>query len=189
MKKSFILGTIFLSMVTFLISPNLTFAENKGVTMKSVIVYYSYTGNTEMVAKTLAENIKADTIKIEDVERPSKAKAYSAGAIAARQGKSWPIKPFNKDLSQYGRIFVGCPVWFGMPAPEINAFVEQTDFKGKDVVIFVTMGGSGENTAIKALNSKITAKGGKIVSYFAVKTGMTNSEDIKSKTREIAKQY
>ncbi len=76
-----------------------------------------------------------------------------------------------------------------MPTPEINAFVEQTDFKGKDVVIFVTMGGSGADSAIKALSSKISAKGGRIISYFSVKTGMTNSDEIRAKTKELAKQY
>jgi hypothetical protein len=52
--------------------------------------------------------------------RPTKEQAYGAGKEASQQGKAWPIKPFKTDLSGYDRIFVGSPVWFSMPAPEMT---------------------------------------------------------------------
>ena len=157
--------------------------------MKNLVVYYSFTGNTELVAKTLAGIIKADLLKIEDTVKPSKDEAYSSGKEAATQGKSWPVKPFNKDLSGYDRIFVGCPVWFGMPTPEFNAFVEQVDFSGKQVVVFVTLGGGSQDKAIKTMTEKIAAKGGKVVSSFYVRTKAVSKDDIVTKAKEIAKQY
>ena len=163
-------------------------AEEKAQ-MKNLVVFYSYTGNTELVGKTLAEIIKADVIKIEDAARPSKFKAYTSGSIAAIQGKSWPVKPFRADLSCYDRIFAGFPVWAGMPPPEFNAFVEQANFTGKQVVVFVTMGSGGQNKAIKAMTDKITAKGGKVVSSFYVKTGGVSKDDIVNKAKEISRQY
>ena len=163
--------------------------ERQAAQMKNLVAYYSYTGNTELVAKTLAEILRADVIKIEDVTRPTRDEAYAAGKEAAQQGKSWPIKPFNTDLSGYSRIFVGCPVWFGMPTPEFNAFVEQVSFTGKQVVVFVTLGGGGQDKAIKAMTEKVAAKGGKVVSSFFVKTAKVTKDDIAAKTREIAKQY
>ena len=163
-------------------------AEEKAQ-IKNLIVFYSYTGNTELVGKTLAEILKADVIKIEDITRPSKDEAYGAGREASIQGKSWPVKPFNKDISGYDRIFVGCPVWFGMPTPELNAFIEQVDFTGKQVVVFVTLGGGGPDKAIKAMTEKITAKGGKVVSSFFVKTKAVSKDDIVNKAKEISKQY
>jgi len=156
---------------------------------KSLIVYYSYTGKTELAAKTLAEALKADLLKIEDVSRPTKEQAYGPGKEASQQGKAWPIKPFKTDLSAYDRIFVGCPVWFGMPPPEFNAFVEQVSFTGKPVVVFVTFGGGGQDKALQAMTEKIAAKGGKIVSSFSIKTGKVTDDDIAAKTRDIAKQY
>jgi flavodoxin len=163
--------------------------EKREAKMKTLVVYYSYSGKTEVVAKELSESIKADILKIEDVSKPSMFKAYTSGAIAARKGKPWPIKPFTTDLTGYDRIFIGCPVWFGMPAPEINAFIDQADLKDKQIVVFVTMGGSMAEGALKALTAKIAAKSGKIVSSFSVKTGMMKNDDLIFKTREIAKQY
>jgi flavodoxin len=163
--------------------------EQQAAPMKNLVVYYSYTGNTELVGKTLAGILKADVIGIEDVTKPTREQAFGAGKEASLQGKSWPIKPFNKDLSSYSRIFVGCPVWFGMPTPEFNAFVEQVSFTGKQVVVFVTLGGGSQEKAIKTMTEKVTAKGGKVVSSFFVRTKNVTRDDIAAKAREIAKQY
>ncbi len=156
--------------------------ENQPARMKNLVVYYSFSGNTELAANTLAECIEADIIKLEDVKKPSRDEAYKAGKDASLQGKAWPIKPFNKDLSGYDRVFVGCPVWFGMPTPEFNAFVEQVDFSGKQVVVFVTLGGGSPDKAIKTMTEKIEAKGGKIASSFFVRTKNASTNDIVNKT-------
>lgn len=163
--------------------------ENPAAGTKNLVVYYSFSGNTELAAKTLAECVKADLIKLEDVTKPSRDETYKSGKDASLQGKSWPIKPFKTDLSGYDRIFAGCPVWFGMPTPEFNAFVEQVDFSGKQVVVFVTLGGGSPDKAIKTMSDKIAAKGGKIVSSFFVRTKSATTNDIVNKTAEISKQY
>lgn len=163
--------------------------EQQPAVLKNLVVYYSFTGNTELAAKTLAECVKADVIKLEDVKKPSRDEAYKAGKDASLQGKAWPIKPFNKDFSGYNRVFVGCPVWFGMPTPEFNAFVEQADFSGRQVVVFVTLGGGSPDKALKTMTEKIEAKGGKIVSSFYVRTKNASTNDIVNKTKEIAGQY
>ncbi len=163
--------------------------ETKTGPKKDLVVYYSFSGKTELVAKTLADALKADVVEIEDTAKPTKEQAYGPGKEASIQGKSWPIKPFTTDLSGYTRIFVGCPVWFGMPPPAFNAFVEQTRIAGKQVVVFVTYGGGGQDKAIKAMTGKIAAKGGNVVSSFSVKTGKATEADIAAKAQEIAKPY
>lgn len=187
--KKLIGGLVLLALIIGLFSVIVVKAEARQAKMKNLIVYYSYTGNTELVAKTLAEIIKADVLKIEDKATFSMFKALTVGCAVARKGQAWPVQPFNKDVSGYERIFLGAPVWAGMPAPQFNAFVEQVDFTGKEVVVFVTMGRSGQDKAIKAMTDKIRAKGGKVVSAFFVKSGRTTKEDIVNKTKEIAKQY
>lgn len=163
--------------------------EQQAAQTTNLVVYYSYTGNTELVGKTLAGALKADVIGIEDVTRPTREQAYGAGKEASLQGKAWPIKPFKTDFSGYSRIFVGCPVWFGMPPPEFNAFVEQVSFTGKQVVVFVTLGGGSEKKALQTMTEKVTAKGGKVVSSFFVRTKNVTKDDIAAKAMEIAKQY
>ena len=164
-------------------------ARRTGGNVKSLIVYYSYSGNTEVVSKALAEELKADTLVIRDSKRPSVLKAYVSGAFAARRGKSWPVMPVNADFSRYDRIFVGAPVWWGRNAPQMNTFVNNTDFLGKPVVVFVTMMGSNPQEALKALSSRVEARGGRVVSTFSVRMGGVSKADIVTKTKHIASQY
>ena len=88
--KKLICGLVLLASTICLFSV-IAKAEEKQAQMKNLIVYYSYTGNTELVGKTLAEILKADVVKIEDVERPSKEQAYGVGKEASVQGKSYGI--------------------------------------------------------------------------------------------------
>jgi len=156
---------------------------------KDLIVYYSYTGNTELVAKTLAGILNADVIGIEDVTKPTQDQAYREGKTASLEGKAWPIKPFNTDWSGYNRIFVGSPVWFGRPTPEFNAFIEQVRLTGQSVVVFVTLGGGSPDSAIQAMTRQVTAQGGTVVSSFFVRTAKVTKDDIVARTTEIAKSY
>lgn len=188
--KKLICGLVILTAMISLFSVMAAKAEEgQGAQMKDLVVYYSFSGNTELTARTLAEMIEADVIQLEDVTKPSRDEAFKSGKVAAIQGKSWPVKPFKTDLSGYDRIFVGCPVWFGMPTPEFNAFVEQVNFSGKQVVVFVTLGGGSPDLAIKTMAEKVTAKGGKVVSSFFVRTINVTKDDIVNKTKEISRQY
>ena len=184
-------AVVFLFAGLIILSPLLlNGAQKKGVKkMKTLIVYYSYTGNTELVSKTMATELKADVLKIEDAQTPSKFKAYIKGAFAARKGESWPIKTVNIPLKDYDRVFIGGPIWWGRVAPELNGYVEQADLKDKSVILFVTMGGSEPAEAIKALTASIEAKGGKVESSFSIKTGGTKKEELINKAKETAKLY
>ena len=189
MKKRFCVLTLLASAVGLLCVISAQAEEQQAAQKKNLVVYYSYSGKTELVAKTLAETLKAELLKIEDVSKPTKEQAFGAGKEASIKGESWPIKPFKTDLSAYDRIFVGNPVWFSMPPPAFNAFVDQVSFTGKQVVVFVTFGGNGQDQALKAMTEKVVAKGGKVVSSFSVKTGKATDDDIAAKTKEAAKQY
>lgn len=164
-------------------------AQERSKSMKTLVVYYSYSGMTELVAKSMAAELKGDILKIEDVTKLSKLKVYVSGAFAARKGSSWPIKPIPVDLGNYTRIFIGAPIWWGRVAPEINAFIDQVNLTGKAVIVFVTMGGSNPEEALKALAARAEAKGGKVVSSFSVKTGGAKKEEVAAKAKEIAQKY
>lgn len=191
MKTIFTRTFLLLLAGTILCSPLLVNgAEKKGAKkMKTLVVYYSYTGNTELVANTVAAEIGADTLKLEDAEKHGKLKVYFAGSFAAMGGKSWPIKTVNVLLKDYDRVFIGAPVWAGKAAPEINAYIEQAELQGKSVVLFVTMGGNESAKAIQDLTAKVEIKGAKVVSSFSVKTGGVKKDGIAAKAKEAARQY
>ena len=108
--------------------------------MKIGLVYYSRTGNTRQVAKTLEEKLKeknaeVDLIEIEHVKRPG---FFAAGKASMNQ-LDLPIKNNDFDMQKYDVIVVGTPTWAGRPSPYAKVFINKAEnIKGKKVAVFST---------------------------------------------------
>ena len=114
--------------------------ENKISLGKVLVIYYSLSGNTEKIAKEIAQQTSADIFKIETIKKYSTPSVYvkSKQELSTKEYPSLQEKPL--DLSQYDTIFVGGPVWWYTMAPPLFSFLKQTDFQGKNVVPFSTQG-------------------------------------------------
>jgi flavodoxin len=158
--------------------------------MKSLVVYYSLTGKTHVVAEALAKELGADLRRVEDVEKHQATFWFIVkNGFAARRGVESAIKPIDTSFQGYDRVFVGSPVWGWSPSTPINAFIAKADFTGKEVVLFMTMGGDDAAGAIKKMGERIEKKGGKIAGSFAFSTGKATEEELAAKTREAARRY
>lgn len=158
--------------------------------MKTLVVYYSLTGNTDVVAQTLVQELGADVRRVEDIEKPEVNWWFMmTGGFAAVRGAETPIKPIDTSLQGYDRVFVGSPVWGGSPATPINSFIAQTDFNGKQVILFMTMGGNDAAGALKKLSERVEKKGGKVVDSFAISSGKVTQEELVNKTRELVRRF
>jgi hypothetical protein len=47
------------------------------------------------------------------------------------------------NLDGYGSVYLGSPIWWGLPPTVVNTFLESHDFSGKTLIPFVTSGSSG----------------------------------------------
>lgn len=123
---------------------------------KTLVLYYSQTSNTQVVAQEIATRLGADIKEIVPV------KAYDGDFQATidrcmkdrEQGILPEIKPVNADVAAYDVIFVGYPVWFGTYAPPMATFLGQVDLSGKKVVPFCTFGSGGIESSTKDLMAK-----------------------------------
>jgi flavodoxin len=158
--------------------------------MKTLVVYYSLTGKTDVVAQALAKELGADVRRVEDVEKRSANWWFIiTGAISAIRGVESEIKPIDTGFQGYDRVFVGSPVWGGSPSTPINAFIAKADFTGKDVIPFMTMGGDDASAPLKKMSERIEKKGGKIVGSFAFSSKKATNEELAAKTREMAQRF
>ena len=111
--------------------------------MKTLIVYYSYTNNTEKVAKRIAELKKYDILKLEPLVDYSTdyQKVVDEEEAKMDSEEIVELKPINVDLNQYDRIILGTPVWWYTMAPVVRSFLSGNNLNGKKVIAFITNGG------------------------------------------------
>ena len=135
--------------------------------MKTLVVYYSYTGNVKKLAQRYAENESANILEISDVRRPMGLMAYSLGCFAAIKGKAWPIQPFSAVLGAYDNFVLFFPVWASNPPPAFNTLLEQ--LPNNIEVSFKAVSRSGRSSCKGRLATLIKEKNGIIKSFEDIK--------------------
>jgi len=135
----------------------------------SLIVYYSQTGTTEKVAQIFRSMTGADIMRIQaETAYIGDFNATIQRCQEEMKSDSVPaLLPFDKQVADYDTIYLGYPVWFGIPAQPMNSFLRHTDLTGKVVIPFCTFG-SGGNTSIARVESAM--KGGKVPGWYGVRT-------------------
>ncbi len=157
--------------------------------MKKLVVFYSLSGNTEIVAKTIAKELKADLCRVEETRKRNRFLVYMTGGFAAFRDKCSEIKPVALDVHDYDLIFLGSPVWASRPVPAINAFISSTDFKNRKVIVFFTMGGEEYRKAVSNITLKVENRSGIVADSFAVRTGKKHHDAIVKETRKAIKSH
>lgn len=112
---------------------------------KTLVAYFSYSGNTKKTAQRVAELAKADLFEI----KPKKAYSadYQTCIEEARKEVGEGARPelMDKldDLSRYDTIVLGFPNWCSTCPMIILSFLEAYDLSGKKIYSFVKSGGGG----------------------------------------------
>lgn len=114
---------------------------------KTLIMYFSLTGNTIPVAEKLRELTGGDLYRIETahsypLERPARTEVPKQEL----ESGVWPeLKNPLPDFTQYDLILLGGPVWWYTVSTPLRSVLQQADFAGKKVAPFVTHdGGMGD---------------------------------------------
>ena len=120
--------------------------ENKE--MKTLIVYFSATGNTKAAAQKLAKEHNADLYEITpevpytaaDLDWRDKT---SRSTIEMQDKTSRPaIKGRCENIADYDTVWIGFPIWWYTAPTIVNTFIEAHDLSGKTLNVFATSGGS-----------------------------------------------
>ncbi len=116
---------------------------------KKLIAFFSASGETARLARTIADVTGGDLFEI----RPETAYTAadlnwndqnSRSTVEMKDEKSRPaVADSVTDMAQYDVVFVGFPIWWYQAPRIIETFLESYDLAGKTVVPFATSGGSG----------------------------------------------
>ena len=128
---------------------------------KSLVAYFSVTGNTKAFAEKIAALSGSDIFEIvPETPYTSDDINYSndnCRANTEQHDENARPKILEKieNFENYDVIFLGYPIWWGTMPKIINTFTESYDFSGKTVIPFCTSGGSGISASVSALISAL----------------------------------
>ena len=125
--------------------------ETQPETGKTLVVYYSASGNTERVAKDIAEAAGADRFEIvpTEVYTSDDLDWTNPDSRVSREHDDESLRdvPLTTtevpDWDSYDTVFIGYPIWWGIAAWPVDTFVKSNDFTGKTVIPFATSSSSG----------------------------------------------
>lgn len=121
---------------------------------KMLVIYYSQSSNTKIVAQEMATRLNADLAEIVPVELyDGDFQATVERGKRELDEKNYPaIQPLAVDVANYDVVFLGYPIWFGTYAPPIFTWLDQVDLSGKKVVPFCTFGSGGLESSVMDLS-------------------------------------
>ena len=126
-------------------------SNSAGTGGKTLIVYYSATGNTKQVATTIKDITGGELFELQPVEPYSEAdldwtddsSRVSREHDDPQQRAVELASAVPEDWESVSVVYVGYPIWWGVAAWPVDSFVKANDFTGKTVIPFCTSASSG----------------------------------------------
>lgn len=118
---------------------------------KTLVVYYSASGNTKRVAGDIADTLNADTFELvpktvyssEDLDWTKKGSRVNKEHDDESLRNIELVKDKVENWNEYSTVFIAYPIWWGIAAWPVNQFVTNNDFTGKTVIPVATSASSG----------------------------------------------
>ena len=132
--------------------------QEADVSTKTLVVYFSCTGTTELVAEYITEILGADSYQIVPEDPYTEADlAYYTNGRADQEQNDPNVRPAIsggvENMDEYDTIILGYPIWHGQAPRIISTFLESYDFSGKTIVPFCTSHSSGVGSSADNLHS------------------------------------
>jgi flavodoxin len=149
--------------------------------MRTLVVYFSLTGNTEFVAKIISEQLDADLCQVVDKKHKKGKLIYLKGGAASIREKLTKIE-VQKSVDKYDLIVVGSPIWAGKIAPAIRTFLSLNDLSDKKSAFFITLGGNKPEKSF--VNMRKTTSFNSIVEELAVSNTIKDKKEIEKMVKD-----
>ncbi len=161
--------TPFIAVIALLLVCTSTLAVAQESSMgKTLILYYSRTGNTKMCCEALQKELGADLIEIKDLKNRDGGWGFFTGALGSMFNVHTNIDPLNPDLSPYKNIIIASPIWTGTLSTAIRTLIDKNRFDNKQVVMFTTTNAAEKEKYIEKSKARAANNGAQVVGYYQV---------------------
>jgi len=137
--------------------------------MKTLVVFYSRTGNNKKIADLIKEKIGGDIEEIIDLKNRKGLIGWIRSGMDASLKRETKIKDIVNDPENYDMIIVGTPVWAGSITPALRTYLNRNKDKIKDYALFSVSGFGEKNRKISDVIKSILKKEPKTVLFISDK--------------------
>lgn len=120
--------------------------------MKTAIIYYSMSGNTEFAANEIAKRCACELIKLipEKTYHDKGLMKFIWGGKSAVMGEAPKLKNYSFNAADYDTIILGTPVWASSITPPLRTFIKENieTLKQKKIFIYFCFSGGGADKAL-----------------------------------------
>lgn len=149
---------------------------------KILVAYFSASGQTARLAKTIADAAGGELFEIvpAQIYTPNDLNWHDSNSRSSLEMKDASSRPaianLKPNLDAYDTVYVGFPIWWYEAPRIIQTFLQSYDFSAKSVVLFATSGGSGmgQTQNILAQICKANFKSTGVMSSYASKNDVLN---------------
>ena len=112
---------------------------------KVLVVYYSLTGNTKLIAEAIVDSINADILELKPVKElnAESGMKYFWGGYQSTMKKKPKLKEFDINPLDYDLIIIGTPVWAWNISPPLRSFLSKFSLSEKNVALWTCSDGDG----------------------------------------------
>lgn len=171
-------------------------AAGKPAASETLVAYFSRAGenygvgvvekgNTEIIAEMIAEEVSADTFRIQTVA--AYPESYDECTAIAKQERDQGARPELSstvaNFDDYDVIYLGYPIWYGDMPMAAYTFLESYNFAGKTIIPFCTHAGSGLAGTVSSIQA--ACSGAAVLDGLAIAgtTAQNDPEDARDAVR------
>jgi flavodoxin len=152
--------------------------------VKSLVVYYTRSGNTKFVAETIAAELGSDLEEIVDLKKRAGKLGWILAGKDSTQEKETKIAPTKLAPTDYDLIVIGTPIWAWKPTPAIRTYIAKNNLSGKKVALFLTMDSDSKQAVEK---TKALLPNAVLVGELSLPKAVEDKEETKKKIAEWCK--
>jgi flavodoxin len=116
--------------------------------MNALVVCYSRSGNTLAIAQQIAEQLQADTERIQEPSSRRGMIGFLRSGFEAFRRRQPQILAGSADPTGYDLVVIGAPIWAGRMASPIRTYLQQHSGRLPQAAFFCTSGGGGYQAAL-----------------------------------------
>ena len=148
-----------------------------------LIVYYSRSGNSRIVADTLIEQLAFPVEEIQSTKNREGFLGVFTCVLDQLLDRDDIQEPLQKDPKDFNPVILVTPVWIGKLASPARTYIKQPAFQGKDIYLVLTYNGSLTEEKEKVLKEEISAQGITLKGIYKIITKEKTGDEIKEEVR------